>query len=65
MDAFKQRNLEDEIEVLNNQLDNLNDKLEIALNALKYISRPWPQKELADTNFNVAKKALLDIKEVK
>lgn len=45
-------------------IDKLEQQLSIAIKALRFISRPWPQKELADTNFNVAKQALLDISNV-
>ncbi len=57
-------NQEDKIEDLKKTILLLNTQLNIALKALNYIARPWPQKELANVNFDVAKQALKDISEV-
>lgn len=72
MDTLEQKQLQKEFNDLESAYDMsiksnqvLNQQLVIALKALKFISRPWPQHELANLNFDVAKQAIKDILEVK
>jgi hypothetical protein len=53
-----------QIEELLTENSKLKQQNKILLDAVKFVARPWPQKELANINYDVAKKALQDVQDV-
>jgi hypothetical protein len=54
-----------QLEKLKLENEKLKQQNKILLDAIKFVARPWPQRELANINYDVAKQALQDVQDVK